>query len=72
MFRTGLLNYQVLKDGVILTGGSGNNTLKQYICKGDTGEVVSNYKIYAPKTPGWYKIVYEYKDYLSKTYTFVI
>ena len=55
-----------------IVGGSGYSYLKTYVVKVDTAEVVSTNSIYSPEHPGWYKIVYEYKDYLGELSMFAI
>ena len=55
-----------------IIGGSGYSTLNVYVEDSATGEVVSRRKMFTPELPGWYKIVYEYTDYLEETKYFVI
>ena len=62
----------IIVPDVKLVGGSGNNYVKSYIVSVESNEVVSTNLVYTPVTPGWYKIVYEYKDYLSEVCTFTI
>ena len=55
-----------------LLGGSGNNYVKSSVIYAETGEVITTNNMFTPTKAGWYKIVYEYKDYLSDVYNFVI
>ena len=57
---------------VKLVGGSGNNSCKKYVTYVETGEIVSEFDIFTPSRPGWYRIVYEYKDYTSELRTMVL
>lgn len=72
IIHTAPIGKEVKVPSAYVSGGSGNSSLNVYVVYATTGEVVSTRSMFTPERPGWYKIVYEYTDYLAGTKTFVI